>query len=64
MKELLTSLLGVLFVAFGLSAQTEEVFNSPTLNPVVEPAHPWAQPEQQADVPMAPSATPSIEWTQ
>lgn len=52
-----------LCLACAATGQTVEAVEAPNLNPVVEPSDPWSPPEQQTDVPQAPSATPSTEWS-
>jgi len=46
-----------------LFGQKEDAVKAPNLNPAFESMDPWTLPEQQTDVPMVPSATPSPEWT-
>ena len=59
----LVSLL-VSLVTSTLLGQVATGFIMPSPNPPVEPYNPWLElPEQKADVPKAPLATPSTEWT-
>lgn len=63
MKPIRTLFFVSTLTAYPLFGQVEHLIQAPNLNPVVEPADPWVLPEKQADVPQAPSATPSTEWT-
>ncbi len=47
-----------------LVGQTSNSEQAPNLDPVIEAFDPWLDPpQQQTDVPQAPSATPASEWT-
>jgi len=50
------------FLTIPIFAQLDDVARGPNLYPPPEPSDPWVLPEQQVDIPQAPSATPSTEW--
>lgn len=64
MKPLISGLIA--YFCFQVLAIAEDPTGekSPNRNPAQQPFDPWAEaPQQQADTPKAPLATPSTEWT-
>jgi hypothetical protein len=63
MKIIGTWLLPYLVIVAPIFSANPGNEKAPNLNPVTVSQDPWALPEQQGDIPQAPSPTPSQEWS-